>query len=156
MKDDLTSVLEKILQCDAVIMGSPIYFGDVTGEMRSFLERLLFPSRSYKAGITSTFMGKISTGFIYTMNVSESQMKQKNYEHIFQCNQEYLQIFNGTSEFLLSMDTYQFDDYSKYDASRFDEKHKAKVKAEQFPIDCQKSFDMGVRLATTMVEEDLS
>lgn len=67
---------------------------------------------------------------------------------MFNCNKNYLGKLNGTSEILLSMDTYQFSDYAKYEAPMFDEKHKAEVKAEQFPIDCKKSFDMGVRLAT--------
>jgi len=30
-----TPVLEKCLTADAIILGSPIYFWDVTGEMRS-------------------------------------------------------------------------------------------------------------------------
>jgi multimeric flavodoxin WrbA len=46
-KDDLTPVLEKIQLVDALILGSPIYFGEVTGAMRSFLERLLFPNTVY-------------------------------------------------------------------------------------------------------------
>lgn len=40
MKDDLTPVLEKVHSADALLLGSPIYFGDVTGQMRCFLERL--------------------------------------------------------------------------------------------------------------------
>ncbi len=43
-------------------------------------------------------------------------------------------------------DTYQFNDYSKYDVSLFDEKHKAEVREKQFPIDCQKAFDLGIKL----------
>ena len=39
--DGLKPVLEKIDQCDGLILGSPIYFGDVTAEMRALLERLL-------------------------------------------------------------------------------------------------------------------
>ncbi|WP_282679574.1 NAD(P)H-dependent oxidoreductase [Methanosarcina acetivorans] len=42
MKDELTPVLNKIEEVDTFILGASIYFGDVTGEMRSFLERLLF------------------------------------------------------------------------------------------------------------------
>ena len=42
MRDDLTPLLESIPRSDALILGSPIYFGNVTGEMRSFLERMLF------------------------------------------------------------------------------------------------------------------
>ena len=156
MQDGLTSLLDKIRECDVLLLGSPIYFGNVTGEMRSFLERLLFSAMTYNVGHGSVFKGKVSSGFIYTMNVPEDvstmnlpeELKQQlNYEALFQSNKPLLQILNGPSEFLLSQDTYQFDDYTKYEASMFDEKHKAKVKAEQFPIDCQNAFDMGARLA---------
>ena len=33
-------VLEEIAQADGLVLGSPIYFGEVTGLMRAFLERL--------------------------------------------------------------------------------------------------------------------
>jgi multimeric flavodoxin WrbA len=147
MKDDLTSVIEKILACDVLLLGTPIYFSNITGEMLSFLERLLFSNLSYNTGHRSTFQGKISSGFIYTMNVPADFMKDLNYEALFHHYQNLLQGFNGSSEFLLSTDTYQFDDYSKYEASMFDEKHKSQVKADQFPLDCQNAFDMGARLA---------
>ena len=148
MQDDLTNVLDKILESDVLLLGSPIYFGNVTGVMRSFLERLLFSNLSYNQGHPSVFQGKLSSGFIYTMNVPEEFMKQANYEAVFQHNKDLLQRLTCTSEFMISTDTYQFEDYSKYDASMFDEKHKSQVKAEQFPIDSQKAFDMGVRLAS--------
>ena len=38
-KDGLTSVLESIKQADALLLGSPIYFGAVTGAMRSFMSQ---------------------------------------------------------------------------------------------------------------------
>jgi multimeric flavodoxin WrbA len=47
VRDGLTPVLEKVPGADALIFGSPIYFGTVTGEMRSFMERLLFPYLAY-------------------------------------------------------------------------------------------------------------
>ena len=37
MNDDLTLVLERIAEADALILGSPVYLGTATGEMRSFL-----------------------------------------------------------------------------------------------------------------------
>jgi multimeric flavodoxin WrbA len=146
VEDDLKEVFEYALSCDVILLGSPIYFGNVTGEMRSFLERLLFPILTYNKGERSIFKGTISSGFIYTMNVSKDIMEKINYDAIFKQNQQLLQLFHGNSEILLSNDTYQFHDYSKYDASGFDENHKAKVKKEQFPIDCQNAFDLGVRL----------
>ncbi|MCK4985328.1 MAG: flavodoxin family protein, partial [Desulfobacterales bacterium] len=73
VEDDLRPILKKVLQADAIILGSPIYFGTVSGEMRSFMERLLFPYRPYadeRDPRQSLFPKKIPTGFIYTMNVT--------------------------------------------------------------------------------------
>ena len=39
-----------------------------------------------------------------------------------------------------------FEDYFKVVALRFDPEKKAKVRAEVFPIDCEKAFEMGARL----------
>ncbi|MBU3178492.1 NAD(P)H-dependent oxidoreductase [Clostridium estertheticum] len=40
-------MLEKLADADAIILGSPIYFGAVTGEMRSFIEKFMFPYLIY-------------------------------------------------------------------------------------------------------------
>lgn len=149
MKDDLTPVLTKTSSCDTLILGSPIYLGDITGEMRSFLERFVFMNLSYEKDRLSYFSGKLSIGFIYTMGIPDEMVEPSGYVYNFNMHMRYSQLFNGTSEYLISSDTYQFDDYSKYNATKFVEKHKAKVKTEQFPIDCQKAFDMGVRLFTS-------
>ena len=157
MKDELTPVLEKIAEGDVLLLGSPIYYGNVTGEMRSFLERLLFASMTYNAGYETVRQNKLASGFIYTMNVPsdldrmnipEDMKRYLNYEAVYCSFQRYLERLNGPSEYLLAQDTYQFDDYSKYEASMFDAQHKAQVRAEQFPRDCRSAFDMGVRLAT--------
>src|SRR3974390_1563375 len=43
VKDGLSPLLKAIeTEADAIILGSPIYFGGLSGEMRSFMERLLF------------------------------------------------------------------------------------------------------------------
>ncbi len=53
VNDDLKQILEKVEAADAMILGSPIYFGMITGEMRSFLERLMFQYLVYDANHTS-------------------------------------------------------------------------------------------------------
>lgn len=42
LKDDLTSILNEILEADVLFLGSPIYFGDVTGQMVSLLSVFSF------------------------------------------------------------------------------------------------------------------
>jgi len=146
MEDDLTEVLEKAMDSDVILMGSPIYIGYITGEMKSFMERLLFMNLSYDNPSRTNFKGRIATGFIYTMGVPPDVIDRAGYRYIFETNKGIMARLNGPSEYVVSADNYQFDDYSKYYASNFDEKHKAKVRSEQFPIDCQNAFEMGARL----------
>ena len=147
VKDDLTSVFRKIEKADAIILGSPIYFGTVSGEMKSFLERLLFPYSEYTDPPHSLFPKKIKTGFIYTMNITEEVMLEWGYVEHFKRHDITLKRIFGDSEYMCSFDTYQFDDYSKMVATRFDPVKKAQRRREIFPKDCGKAFEMGVRFA---------
>jgi multimeric flavodoxin WrbA len=147
VKDDLTPILERIEDVDAIILGSPIYLGTVTGAMRSFIERLIFPYLTYTDPIQSLFPKKIHSAFIYTMNIAEEQIEEYGYATQFNTNENYLNLIFGESESLFGYDTYQFRDYSKVVADRFDEKKKAKRRKEVFPEDCKKAFEMGARFA---------
>lgn len=53
VKDDIQEVLEKVSQADGIIFGSPVYFLDITGQLRSFIERLLFPYLVYDKNYSS-------------------------------------------------------------------------------------------------------
>ncbi|HEY8889015.1 MAG TPA: flavodoxin family protein [Clostridium sp.] len=145
VKDDLTLILEKVANADAIILGSPIYFGAVTGGMRSFIERFMFPYLVYDKSYSSLFGRKIPTGFIYTMNVTDKKMKDVGYEQSLKFVENSMERLFGSFESLIVNDTYQFDDYSKYVVTSFDEKKKSQVREEQFPKDCKNAFDMGVR-----------
>ena len=146
VKDDLTPILKKVEKVDAIILGAPIYYGTVTGEMKSFMERLMFPYTTYTDPPGTLFSRKIRTGFIYTMNVPEEMVKERGYDRYFTANGMTLERIFGSSEILCSYDTYQFEDYSKYVAPRFDPLKKAKRRAEVFPKDCENAFAMGTRL----------
>ncbi len=147
VKDQLTPVLKRIEEADALILGSPIYFATVSGEMRSFMERLLFPYLTYTEPRQSLFPRKIPTGFIYTMNVTEEIAQAWGYQWHFDKNAQYLGMIFGASESFCSFDTCQFKDYSKVLATCFDAAHKADRRREAFPLDCQKAFEMGARFA---------
>jgi multimeric flavodoxin WrbA len=150
VKDDLKPIFKKIEAADALILGSPIYFGNVSGEMRSFMERLLFPYFTYTDPPQTLFPKKMPTGFIYTMNVTAAQMQDWGYEQVFGNNQRLLQMVFGASEPLCSFDTYQFKDYAKVVADRFDPEQKARRRQEVFPQECEQALAMGARFARAL------
>lgn len=145
VRDDLKLIFKKIETADALIFGSPIYLGSITGEMQSFLERLVFPYLTYTDPPETLFPKKIPAGFIYTMGVTEELANSFGYNQRFASTDLFLTRIFGSSEKLLSFDTYQFEDYSKVVASRFNPEEKLKRRQEIFPKDCQKAFEMGVR-----------
>lgn len=145
-KDELTPILDKIPKVDAIIFGSPIYFANVTGEMRSFIERMMFPYVVYDKSHSVIFPKKMNNGWIYTMNMPETWLRESGYEQIFKFNETLMIRALGSSESLIVTDTYQFDDYSKYVSSMFDPELKARRRLEVFPADCEKAFEMGSRM----------
>lgn len=146
-KDELTPVLQKVEEADALILGSPIYFGLETGELRSFMERLLFQYLQYAIPPKMLFNKKIKTGFIYTMNVPEDMMKNIGYEVHFQSNQQVMSMVFGHSEYIASYETLQFEDFSKVESGMFDIPQRIKRHEEIFPLDCAKAYEMGAKFA---------
>lgn len=146
MNDDLTPLLARLAAADAFILGSPVYFGTVTGEMRSFMERLLFPYLTYSRPPGSLFPRKIPTAFIYTMNVSADQMKEYHYPIHFGANEHYLARIFGRAETLCACETLQFEDYDKVVFDYFDPAERRARYRAVFPEDCLKAVELGARL----------
>lgn len=145
-KDGLTETLQKVYEADAIIIGSPIFFGEPTGVVRSFMVRSTFPALSYD-DYQSTFPGKIDVAVILTMNADQNYYEKHYQSHM----EEYFQPFrylNGTTEILTSFDTLQVPDYSRYRMASWDEAKKKAHHAEQFPKDLQAAFALGKRLAS--------
>ena len=145
MKDDLEPILQKITECDGLILGSPIYYASVTGEMKSFVERLLFPCSSYELK-PSTFGKKINTAFIYTMNAPSFALSLIGYSKIFKYYKKEMKRTFGASETLVATSTYQFDDYSKYAISVFSGAKRLKRRETVFVEDCKKASALGKKL----------
>lgn len=150
IKDDLSPVLERIQDCDGLLLGSPIYFGGESGTFRCFAERLFFSLLRYDMERGSLAKKQFPVAFFYTMNVKPEHMKQMNYtQNMGALAMGARRIFGAeTVEQHFVCDTLQFDDYSKYDAPMFDPVHKKTVHDTQFPEDCRKAFEVGKRLGS--------
>jgi len=81
------------------------------------------------------------------MNVSEELSKEVGYEQIFKTNERYVEMLLGSAETLCAFDTCQVDDYSKVVIESFDPVHKAKRRTDVLPLECQRAFELGQRLA---------
>ena len=145
--DELSPLLRKIAAADVLVLGSPVYFRTETGEMRSFMERLLFPYLTYTPGYASIFPGKLATALVYTMNVPEESLAASRQDQTAAGSQGTMARIFGNCELLLSTDTYQFDDYASYLSTCFDPEAKARRRAEVFPADCRRAFELGGTLA---------
>ena len=150
IKDDLRPVLEKAHEADVIVLGSPVYYSYPTGEIRSFMERLMFPVDTYvldENGVRQRYWQKtIPTAMILTMNVPEQALEQWNYPTLLGINSQLLGELFGYSETLMVCNTYQFNDYSKYAINLFKEEDKARQRKEHFPIDLQNAYELGKRL----------
>lgn len=149
VNDGLKPVLEVIHTCDGFILGSPIYFGNVTGMMRLFWERLLFQYLSYDDYTKPFFTGKKKTAFIYTMNAPEAMLKEIGYAKLFRSNEAALQMYFKHSVYMVSTETLQVTDYGKYHMAQFNEAERKKRREEIFPGDCEKSYEIGKTLVNT-------
>lgn len=150
IRDELRPILEKCKEADIIVLGSPIYYSSVTGVMRAFMERLMFPAGSYELDENCVpnyyFKEGKRTALIYTMNITEEALKDWQYREILSPNSSCMKQIFGYCEELYVCNTYQFSDYSKYAFNLFKEEDKARYHKEHFPIDLQKAFELGKRL----------
>ncbi len=152
VKDDLKPVLDKILNSNAVIIGTPIYCGDSTGVFRNLVERMIFPAIKYMKDNNTGVMQReldhtVPVAIVNTMGATEEQFNRTYLPKLIEMNQTLLKIAFGYAETLNIFDTSHFDDYSKYDCNVFDVEHKKLIKETQFPKDLKRAFDLGKRLA---------
>ena len=144
----MTSVLETIRNADGLIIGSPNYLGDVTAGFRALYERLIFQSLTYKTEVRSYNQRRIPVLMIMTSNASEDFYVQIGYDEMLQRYQGSLSTFVGPTKILISSDTLQVKDYSRYNWTMFDPEHKKAPHEAVFPEDKKQAFALGEQMAS--------
>ena len=149
IRDDLRPVLEKIHEANAVIIGTPIYYGNMTGETASVIHRMLFPTTHYENdnSLDELLPIKKKCGLIFSGNADPGYIHQGGGQ-TFEVTASMIVMIFGSCELLYAGDTYQFSDYSKYYAGMFSEPHKAEVREIQFPKDLQNAYELGKRVCS--------
>lgn len=145
-KDDLQPILEKAIEADVLVCGAPVYCGYPSAALRAFMERLIFPAVNYSDFAHPVINKPKRSATIFTMNCPNMEAyKANHYDILMDVNAKQLGMF-GPTEILYSFDTYQFNDYNRYDAAMLDEQRKAEMKRTQFPKDLEMAFELGKRL----------
>ena len=146
--DDITELLQRMSQADVIAFGSPIYFSDLSGQLRCFLERMFYPFTAFKKDSDRVIAPKkIRTAYFYSMNVNEEVAKMAKYADNLAVTHGWTKhIWGYDPEVLFAYDTYQFENHSKYVADIWDWDHKKKWHEEQFPKDLESAFEIGKKL----------
>ena len=146
-RDALTPVLEDIADADGLVLGSPIYFGDVTGQMRTFLERLTFPWLSYN-DYSMTAPKRMPVVLVETMNGTPERNNSQGYGSMEYCIKSAL----GEPERLIAYNTYQVKNYDRYELAGFSEEAKRNYRDTHWEEDLNHAFEAGRRMAEKIIE----
>lgn len=148
-KDGLSEALQKSAYADGLVLASPIYFSQITGQLRAFIERLIFPWLSYN-DYSVTAPKQIPTAFIYTMNITP------NLVHTIRPNQEHVEglLAMGLEqpERIEVFNTLQVKNYDRYEMAGFSAADKQKWHDEHWEEDIRNAFEAGKRMAIKIKE----
>ena len=97
LKDDLAEVLEAVKQADAVVLASPIYFSEVSGQFKSFFDRTysyLNPDRS----------SRVQSGKSAVCVFAQGKPDLNLHADVFPRYEQWLKHYGFTDTHLLRMD----------------------------------------------------
>jgi len=146
VNDELKPLLNAIEQADAIVLGSPVYYGNLSGQMRSFTDRLLFQYLDYGATSKGSRPKDFRTALIATMNVNDEIYVIRGFRDTLINFSKTMERTLGSCELLPLTNTVQFDDYSKYSYHLPDIEEKSHRIEKISSADLKNAFDLGVRL----------
>ena len=141
IKDDLFSVFEEIRNCSALILATPIYFGDVAGQLRCFLERFLFQNMIYSTPPRSLFGKRINVGMIYTMNIQETQYQNYSLKPQIEAMEGIIKRIIGDTKSFFAFGTNQLNDYSGIEYTYINGQERLKNHKENFSKEIKRVKD---------------
>ena len=146
-RDGLAPVLQAIRESDAVIIGTPNYLGQPSAVFRALYERLVFQNITYQKEKRSYYEAKTPALFIMTSNVPEEGYREGSmYASMIQSYKNGLEGSIGPTEVLISGNTLQVSDYSRFNWTAFDPAAKKERHDTVFPEEMKKAFELGAGL----------
>lgn len=94
LEDELTPVLEVIKQADALVLASPVYFGDISGRLKCFFDR----TYSY---LNTDFSSRLPRGKKAVMVLVQAQPEESEFNDIFPRYERWLRLYGFAPVHLL-------------------------------------------------------
>ena len=147
-KDGLYPILQAIREADGVIIGTPNYLSQPSAGFHALYERLVFQNITYQKEKWAYHSAETPTLFIMTSNAPEEAYQQGGYyAQLIQTWQQGLSGSVGPTKVLISGNTLQVSDYSKFNWTAFDPAEKRARHETVFPQELKKAFALGAELA---------
>lgn len=134
-KDDLSPIIEKILNADTLLIGSQIFFNEPTSHYRALIERLIYCIVSYDSQYY--YKGKVNVGIFYSV-ISPKDYFEKSIRPYLKSTEDLFKMLNGEVKV-----------YSSYKGLRSKKKTEEEINEQkkEFNIDLKKAFEMGAELS---------
>lgn len=137
-RDELSEVIEKILDADCLLVAAPIFFSQPTSHYMALLERLIYCMVSYSTG--NKFRGKVNVGLFYTINYPMDYFEKSVRPHLRQ-SEDLLKMLNGK----VVIET--FSNISK-NMQTTSSKEELKSRQEQLSKDLERTFEIAADLSS--------
>ena len=140
-RDGLTPVLDAIRDADGLIIGTPNYLSETSASFRALYERLIFQYITYNKEKFNCNERQIPVLLVMTSNGPEDMYQDllANYKNV-------LDTFVGPTKVLVSGETLQVKDYSKFNWTIFDPEQRKQRRETVFPEECRKAFEAGAAM----------
>ncbi len=96
LKDDLAAVLEAVKEADAVVLATPNYFGEVSGQFKAFFDR----TYSY---LNPDFSSRVTPGKSSVFILTQGQADLDMYADIFPRYERWLKYYGFAENHLIRM-----------------------------------------------------
>ena len=133
-RDDLSPIIEKILNADTLLIGSQIFFNEPTSHYRALVERLIYCIVSYD--MNYYYKSNVNVGIFYSV-ISPREHFEKSVRPTLKSTEDLFKMLNGEVKV-----------FASYKGLRSQRKtdDQIKEKMQEFDIDLEKAFEIGAEL----------
>jgi multimeric flavodoxin WrbA len=86
LEDELAPVLEAVREADLLLLASPVYFGEISGQLKCFFDRTY-------SFINPDFSSRLATGKTAVLVLTQANPEAANFEDIFPRYERWLKVF---------------------------------------------------------------